>query len=338
MPWLIRVLPLLALFPAFALAAAEPAAESVPTEAHPGARAFAREVAQRRGLDEASILATLDAARYQQGIVDAISRPAEAKPWKDYRPIFLTDRRIADGVAFYRAHRELLERAAQDFGVAPEYVVAILGVETGYGRITGRYRVIDALATLAFHYPPRAAFFRGELEQLFALPPHRLPQPLDRLTGSYAGAMGWGQFMPSSIAAYARDYDGDGTIDLWNSLPDIVASVANYFAAHGWERGAPVAERVQRAADAQAVAADGVEPSFTMGRLESWGYAPFVHVDPARAATLLTLDGANGPEYWAIYRNFQVITRYNRSPLYAMAVYQLAQAIAAGAAQADLGR
>lgn len=338
MPWLIRALPLLALFPAFALIAAEPTAESTAAEIHPGERAFAREVAARHHLDEAKILATLDAAQYQQSIIDAISRPAEAKPWKDYRPIFVTDRRIADGVAFYQAHRELLERAAREFGVAPEYVVAILGVETSYGRITGRYRVIDALATLAFHYPPRAEFFRGQLEQLFALPPRTLPRPLDQLTGSYAGAMGWGQFMPSSLAAYARDYDGDGTIDLWNSLPDVVASVANYFAAHGWEGGAPVAARVQRAPNAQDVATDGVAPNATMGQLEAWGYAPFVHVDPARPAALLKLDGANGPEYWAVYRNFQVITRYNRSPLYAMAVHQLAQAIAADVAQADLGR
>uniref|UniRef100_A0A0U1PAN8 Lytic murein transglycosylase n=1 Tax=Mizugakiibacter sediminis TaxID=1475481 RepID=A0A0U1PAN8_9GAMM len=337
MPWLIRALPLLALLPAFAPTAAEPTVASTAAEAHPGERAFAREVAARHRLDEAKILAALEAAQYQQSIIDAISRPAEAKPWKDYRPIFVTDRRIADGVAFYQAHRALLERAAREFGVAPEYVVAILGVETGYGRITGRYRVIDA-PTLAFHYPPRAAFFRGELEQLFALPPHTLPKPLDQLTGSYAGAMGWGQFMPSSIAAYARDYDGDGTIDLWNSLPDVVASVANYFAAHGWEGGAPVAARLQRAADARDVASDGVAPNATMGQLEAWGYAPFVHVDPARPAALLTLDGADGPEYWAVYRNFQVITRYNRSPLYAMAVHQLAQAIAADVAQADLGR
>lgn len=293
-------------------------------------RAFAHEVAKQHGLDPNAVLTTLAKAKYQQSIIDAISRPAEAKPWKDYRPIFYTEQRRTDGIAFYREHRELIERAATEFKVAPEIVVAILGVETSYGKITGKYRVLDALSTLAFHYPPRQKFFRSELAQLLAFGDSEFPQPLDELRGSYAGAMGWGQFMPSSIAKYAKDYDGDGKIDLWNSLPDIVASIANYFASFGWEDGGPVAMRAQPLADAREIAPANVEPVYPVEQLVAWGYAPLEHYDPSRAATLLKLEGERGPEFWITFQNFYVITRYNKSPLYAMAVSQLATDIAAG--------
>ncbi len=293
-------------------------------------RTFAAEVAKDGGPPEATVLAALAGAKLQQSILDAMAKPAEAKPWKDYQPIFVTARRIDDGVAFYREHRELLERVGKEYGVPPEMIVAIVGVETSYGRITGRYRVIDALSTLAFHYPPRAAFFRGELKQLFLLGDTHLAFPLDELRGSYAGAMGWSQFMPSSIAQWAKDEDGDGRIDLWNSLPDIAGSVANYFNAHGWEAGAPVAVRAQPAADARELHPDGLEPVYPVQQMEAWGYAPLAHVDAELASTLLTLDGERGPEYWLTFRNFYVITRYNKSPLYSMAVWQLAQAIADG--------
>ncbi len=189
--------------------------------------AFAAEVAKDGGPPEATVIAALSGAKMQQSILDAMGKPAEAKPWRDYRPIFLTDKRIDDGIAFYRDNRALLERVGKEYGVPPEIIVAIIGVETSYGRITGKYRVLDALSTLAFHYPPRANFFRGELKQLFLLGDAHLAYPLDELKGSYAGAMGWGQFMPTSIAQWAKDEDGDGRIDLWNSLPDITASVGD---------------------------------------------------------------------------------------------------------------
>ncbi|GAA0716350.1 lytic murein transglycosylase B [Dokdonella soli] len=296
-------------------------------------RAFAAEVAKAGGPSESSVLATLAGAKMQQSILDAIARPAEAtKPWSEYRPIFLTDKRIDDGIAFYRANRVLLDRIGNEYSVPPQVVVAIIGVETGYGRITGKYRVLDALATLAFHYPPRATFFRGELKQLFLLGDQQLAYPIDELRGSYAGAMGWGQFMPTSIAKWAKDEDGDGRIDLWNSLPDITASVANYFAAHGWQKDQPVAVRVQAASDARALNPANFEPVYPVQQMEAWGYAPIEYVDADVASTLLRLDGERGPEYWLTFKNFQVITRYNKSPLYSMAVWQLAQAIAAGAA------
>jgi membrane-bound lytic murein transglycosylase B len=295
-------------------------------------RRFAEEVARAGGPPVADVLATLAGARVQDGILAAIARPAEAsKTWRDYRPIFVTDLRRNEGVAFYRENRELLDRIGRQYGVPPELIVAILGVETRYGRITGKYRVLDALVTLAFHYPPRAPFFRGELKQLFLLGDKHLAYPLTELKGSYAGAMGWGQFMPTSIAGFAVDGDGDGRIDLWNSLPDIVGSVANYFAGHGWESGGPVAVPALAAATAQPFDPSGLEPVETVQQFEAWGYAPLAHAAADRMANLLALDGERGREHWLTFRNFYVISRYNRSPLYSMAVWQLARDIAGGA-------
>jgi membrane-bound lytic murein transglycosylase B len=290
---------------------------------------FAQALARDHGLKEEDVLATLAGARYQQSVIDAISRPAESKPWKDYRPIFVTDRRIADGAAFYRANEALLKRTETEFGVPAELIVTILGVETNYGRVTGRYRVLDALTTLAFYYPPRQDFFRGELAQLFTLRSPSFPYATDELMGSYAGAMGWGQFMPSSIAKFARDGDSDGKVDLWNSLPDIFASVANYFVAHGWQKGGPVALRARVAASPRPITPAGLEPVYPLQQLAEWGYAVDTKADPMTPATLITLDGADGTEVWVSFENFYAISRYNRSPLYSLAVYQLSQAIAA---------
>ncbi|MGB6145650.1 MAG: lytic murein transglycosylase B [Rhodanobacter sp.] len=306
--------------------------------AHPGQAKLVQEVAHDTGQSPAALNALLDGATKQQSILDAISRPAEAKPWKDYRPIFLTDARIDGGIAFYQQHRALLDRIATEYGVAPQYVVAIIGVETNYGRIVGRYKVLDALVTLAFYYPPRAPFFRDELKTLLELPASKLAGPLDSLVGSYAGAQGWGQFMPSSIRDYAVDEDHDGRIDLHDSADDIVASVANYLHGYGWERDAPVAARAQPDAKAHASDLNELMPKHPLEQFEAWGYAPLQRIDPGRLASLQQLEGPAGPEYWFTFQNFYVITRYNRSPLYAMAVEQLAQAIAAGVAQADAAR
>lgn len=296
-------------------------------------RAFAVEVAREGGPPAADVLATLAGAKVQQSILNAIARPAEGtRTWADYRPIFMTDKRIGDGIAFYRENRALLDRIGREYGVPPEIIVAIIGVETSYGRITGTYRVLDALVTLAFFYPPRAKFFRGELKQLFLLGDQHLANPIGELRGSYAGAMGWGQFMPTSVAKWARDEDGDGRIDLWTSLPDVTASIANYFVEHGWQSGQPVAMRAQAAADARVLPDPGLDPVYPVEQMEAWGYAPIDRVAANTGASLLTLEGENGPEYWLIFANFRVITRYNKSPMYAMAVWQLAGAIAEGVA------
>ena len=305
-------------------------------QVHPGQVELVREVVRDTGKDAAALHALLDGAVRQQSILDAISRPAEAKPWRDYRPIFLTAQRIADGIDFYRAHRALLEQIGRQYGVAPQYIVAIIGVETSYGGNTGKYKVLDALVTLGLYYPPRAKFFREQLKELLEMPDNHLAGPLDTLTGSYAGAQGWGQFMPTSIRDFAVDADDDGRIDLRNSLPDIFASVANYFAQHGWVSGGPVAARAQPDAAPRAIAVADAKPQWPLEQLMAWGYAPLEAFDPGQPTSLQTLDGERGTEYWFTFQNFYVITRYNRSPLYALAVEQLATAIVDGVAAADL--
>ena len=308
--------------------------------------AFVRETAQRFGIPAAEIEATLAKAQLREAIIKAMSRPAEAKPWRDYRPIFIQPKRIDDGRAFLAAHRDALARAEQRYGVPKEVVVAILGVETSYGGNKGSYPVIDALYTLAFAYPrtgdpakaaredQRQAFFRDELAQLFALGKEE-GFDIATLKGSYAGAMGWGQFMPSSYRDYAVDGDGDGKRDLFNDLDDVFASVANYFAKKGkWEAGGPVMERATR----DATAADFVNPGNavtldqTLAGLAAKGYRPatfrYLHTDGGPPVTLVTLEGSAGPEYWIVYNNFKAITTYNISRLYATAVHQLAEAIA----------
>lgn len=294
---------------------------------HPGQAKLVAEVAKDTGKDPASLNALLNGAKRQQSILDAISRPAEAKPWSEYRQIFLTQPRIDAGVRFYLDHQALLEKVGKKYGVDPQYIVAIIGVETFYGRNTGKYKVLDALVTLGLYYPPRATFFRNELKTLLELPTTQLAGPVDTLTGSYAGAQGWGQFMPSSIRDFAVDEDDDGHIDLQNSMPDIIGSVANYFAKHGWVSGGPVAARAQPDAAAKGLTVKDASPQWAVEQLEAWGYAPLQHLDPGAASSLQTLQGANGPEYWFTFKNFQVITTYNRSVMYAMAVNQLAQSI-----------
>ncbi len=318
--------PIIALFSALLLSSAAAAAPAGRLD--PEARAaFLAELQARHGIAAEEAAPLLDQARYQQSIIDAITRPAEAKPWKDYRPIFLTADRIAKGQAFLATHREALREIEANTGVAAPIIVAILGVETGYGANTGRYKVLDALYTLGFFYPKRAEFFRGELVQSFALAREE-KLDLAAITGSYAGAMGWGQFIPSSYRAYAVDGDGDGVRDLWNSLPDVLASVANYFAVHKWQAGEPVAVRAVRAEDAQDFTPDSMEAKYTLPELAARGYRPAEAIGHAVPSTLLRLEGTNGPEYWITFNNFYVISRYNRSPLYSMAVFQLAQAIA----------
>ena len=312
-----------------ALSAAPAAAVEGPSAAERAA--FVRDTAKEFKLDAAAIEATLGQAQYQQSIIDAITRPAEAKPWKAYRPIFMTPQRIADGRAFLAQHRDALARVEADTGVPAEMIVAIIGVETSYGKITGSYRVLDALYTLAFHYPKRAPFFRSELANVFALAQEE-KLDLPALKGSYAGAMGYGQFMPSSYRNYAKDGDGDGQRDLFGNLSDVFASVANYFVAHGWTRGEPVALPAKRSDGAAEFKPENLEAKYSLLELAQKGYRPRVAVGHAIPATLLTLDGAQGTEHWITFKNFYVISRYNRSPLYSLAVYQLSQALDDGKA------
>ena len=306
---------------------------ATPTLALDREEAFIAQASTSSGMPPEEIRGWLSQARYQQSIINAITRPAEGKPWKDYRPIFLTDKRIEQGREFYSEHRGEIERISAQTGVPGEIIVAIMGVETSYGRVTGTYRVLDALYTLAFFYPRREEFFRGELVHLFALAREE-HLDLNTLKGSYAGAMGWGQFMPSSYRNFGRDGDGDGRRDLLGSTSDALASIANYFVQSGWQRGQPAFVPAVADAGAMPFVPENFEPRYALADLAARGYRPANPGAPDSPATLLTLQGVDGPEYWIGYKNFYVITRYNRSPMYAMAVHQLAQQIAAGVSSA----
>ncbi len=300
---------------------------------HPGAGEFIDRAVTEHGLDGEEVAALLAGAKYQQSIVDAISRPAEGKPWHEYRPIFLNQRRIDKGVEFWKANHELISTVSEQFGVDPQIIVSIIGVETLYGRITGSYRVLDALATLGFYYPSdlkrdRSAFFSGELLHFIQLSKEEKLPPTE-VIGSYAGAMGMGQFIPSSYREYAMDFDGNGSRDLWRSTPDIVASVANYLHRHGWIHGDPVlqeATATQHSDSALASLAD-YKPVMNISEIAQKGYQGGAGLDPERLAAVLKLEEKNEDTYWLTFHNFYVITRYNRSPLYAMAVLQLSEEI-----------
>jgi len=287
-----------------------------------------------QGVDRTWAAALLDQAERKQSILDAISRPAEkTKPWYDYRKIFLTDKRAREGVAFAQQNAETLAKVSDQTGVPASVITAIIGVETFYGRITGSYRVIDALATLAFDYPKRSPFFTRELQNFLVLAYESGKDPL-ALKGSYAGAMGYGQFMPSSYRAYAVDYDGDGVADIWTNADDAIASVANYFLRHGWEPGAPVIVPANYDGDSSEIFAGGLKPEKTVGELAEEGFAPRSATDISLVATPLRLEGSEGYEYWLCLENFYVITRYNHSAMYALSVWQLSleiESLAAGA-------
>jgi len=288
---------------------------------------YMAELVREHGFSMTELESLLGRAERRQNILDAISRPAErALKWHEYRDIFLKEPRISQGLEFWARNAETLERAQIRYGVAPEFIVAIIGVETSYGRITGNHRVIDALMTLGFDYPPRSSFFRGELTHFLLLAREEGFNPLD-LRGSYAGAMGYGQFIPSSFRAYAVDFDGDGRRDIWTNTIDAIGSVANYFARHGWVADGPVVVPAQvRGDQARAIANESLELRHTVGSLRDIG----VLVDDLpsdAAAALFLMEGLNGDEYWVGLNNFYVITRYNRSRLYALAVNQLAEVI-----------
>lgn len=262
----------------------------------------------------------------KQSILDAISRPAEkVKPWKDYRPIFITDSRISRGVDFWRQHEAALNRAEQEYGVPPQVIVSIIGVETFYGGNTGSFRVADALSTLAFDYPPRAPFFRQQLREFFLLAREEQLDPLS-LKGSYAGAMGLPQFMPSSFRAYAVDFDGDGHIDIWTNPTDAIGSVASYFKHHGWTAGQQVVSRAKVRGDrVDEGLTEGIEPVKTVGDLRALGWSSQDALRDDQAVTAFRLQAEDGDQYWFGLQNFYAITRYNRSFMYAMAVHQLSE-------------
>lgn len=295
---------------------------------HPEAKLFVEEMVAEHGFAREQLEHWLSKANKQQGILDAIARPAErTKTWKEYRPIFIQPLRVNNGVKFWQEQRAALTRAEQTYGVPAEIIVAIIGVETNYGRNTGSHKVIDALTTLAFDYPPRAPFFRKELVNYFLLTREQKQDPL-AFKGSYAGAMGFGQFMPSSYRAYAVDFDDDGLIDIWNNTTDAIGSVANYFKKHGWQSGELVVSRARFEGDAASEVFNDIKPPER--RVVEWkqrGFTPISQLPDETPVSILQLEGQHGIEYWLGTHNFYVITRYNRSHMYSMAVQQLSQII-----------
>lgn len=310
------------------LLAPAPAAFAIDVE-RDDVREFIDSMVEQHGYDRATLVAALGDAVSQQKILDAISRPAEkTKTWQEYRAIFLTDQRISAGVDFWREHEAVLNRISAETGVSREILVGIIGVETYFGRITGSYRVIDALTTLAFDYPPRSAFFRKELEH-FLLLVRDEGMDVAEATGSYAGAMGRPQFMPSSYRAYAVDSSTDGRRDIWGDWDDVIGSVANYFVAHGWKSNDQVVAAATLSKPWKGKAPRNIlAPEETVKSLSSKGVMFVTELPDNQKTQLIRLDGVDGDEYWVGFHNFFVITRYNRSVMYALAAHQLGQEIA----------
>lgn len=288
-------------------------------------------------LDRSVLEETLANAEHQATVIEAISRPAERRlAWYEYREIFLQPLRVRRGVRFWSANREVLTRAETEFGVPAEVIVAIIGVETDYGRVMGSYSALDALATLAFDYPPRSEFFRKELGQLLVLASEE-GRAVEDFKGSYAGALGMAQFMPSSFRAYAVDFTGDSRKDIWTSADDAIGSVANYLAVHGWRPGHSVIMPVvlEQGSDLETLRFTGeFDEAPTRAELEAEGVVfedpAWKQIEPTEQVMITSFDRKSGPVPYAGLKNFYVITRYNRSHMYALAVHQLSELVRKG--------
>ena len=289
---------------------------------------FAHDLEQNHGFDAAEVLGQFAKIRPNARVLQLIEPPAspQQRSWERYRPRFINERRIMNGVRFWREHPATLARARAYYGVPEEIIVAIIGVETEYGRNTGNFGTLEALATLAFHYPRRAEFFRGELEQFLLLARENHLDPLT-VRGSYAGAIGVPQFMPGSQRRFAVDFDGDGRVDLSGSVDDAIGSVARFLEQHGWRPGQPIAAPASLPGDPDPAWLDaGLLPSLPVGQLQQQGIVTSADSQVMAALIDLATPG-KASEYWLGFDNFYVITRYNRSSFYAMSVFQLAEAI-----------
>lgn len=301
-------------------------AESLSYGERPVVKSFINEMVKKHQFSKSELTNWFSKSTKRQSIIDAMTRPAEGKPWKQYRPIFLTDKRIIKGVEFWKKNKGLLERAEKKFGVPVEIIVAIIGVETYYGRRSGSYPVLDALATLGFDYPPRAKFFKKELEQ-FLLLVRNEKLDISNTLGSYAGAMGMGQFIASSYNHYAVDFDNDGQRNLWQTT-DAIGSVANYFKRHGWRKGEAVIVRANGNGHSHKKEGRMMKPHRSIKSFRQQGLSFEKNLKTKDGqAVLVKLNGNKGTEYWVGLHNFYVISRYNHSPKYSMAVFQLSEEI-----------
>lgn len=290
-------------------------------------KAFINSMVVEHGFELDGLNAVFKRIKLSETIVKAISRPAEALPWYKYRPIFLKSKRINLGVEFWKEHKTELAKAESQYGVPAEIIVSIIGVETRYGRNVGKYKVINSLATLAFNYPKRAEFFKNELQQYLLLVREQGVDP-HAVKGSYAGAMGIPQFISSSYRRYAVDFDNDGLIDIWKNPIDAIGSVANYFKVHGWKADRLIAKPAHiKGMKYVQLLTNELKPEIPIDELVGFGITVENDFPAGEKVKLLELENENGGEYWLGFENFYVITRYNHSLLYAMAVYQLAMEI-----------
>ena len=299
---------------------------------------FIGQMVAKHGFDRTQLISMFSQAKVSNTILEAISRPAEAMPWYKYRTIFIQDERIRLGVEFMKQNRDTLLAAEQQYGVPSEIITAIIGVETRYGKNAGNYKVIDSLATLGFKYPKRGEFFRSELEQFLLMTREQKLDP-QSVKGSYAGAMGIPQFISSSFRNFAIDFDRDGHIDIWENPADAIGSVANYFSKHGWVSGENIATQATARGDRYKELIDtALEPNLTLKQISGYGVSIKTKHHPDKKAKLLRYEMEKGEQLWLGFTNFYVITRYNHSALYAMAVYQLADAISHEQGNKDLYR
>lgn len=326
--------PLRPLLAAALFALAVHPARALDAGAWPEVRTFIDDMVRQHGFQAAELEQLFADVQLRREVVEAMERPGEARPWHEYRKLFLTEQHVRRGLAYWKLHHEALERASREYGVPPEIILGILGVETQYGRSPNRHRVIDALATLWLQHPPRAGFFRRELEEFLLLAREQKLDPR-QVRGSYAGAIGIAQFIPSSYRRYAVDFDGDGRRDLENSPADAIGSVANFLRVHGWSAMDPISDTVRLEGTRYFwVEKFGVRPVLSVRELVRYGIYPLQHTDNTdRRAALMSFEGEDGPFYRLGYNNFYVITRYNRSKLYALAVLELSDKLRAARAE-----
>lgn len=297
-------------------------ARAVNLDEHPTLRLLMDEVASKHGFTHQELGDWLSQAEIREDIIEAVYRPKEGLPWHQYRKLFVNNDRAHLGLKFWKANAEAVFRASSEYGVPPEIIVSIIGVETFYGRQGGAYRVLDALVTLTLHYPERRDFFRNQLIEFLLLARELELSPL-KIKGSYAGAMGIPQFIPSSYRLYAVDFDGDHKRDL-TDIDDAVGSVANFLKQHGWKRGEPIVGEVKLEGSMYAwLENNGAEPRISIQHLSRYGILPMQRIDAHQLAALLVFEGETAPVHHLGYNNFYVITRYNRSKNYAMAVVEL---------------
>ncbi len=300
---------------------------------HPNYPAFKQKTMQTYGLSAQQVDNAMAGSKQIDRILSIMSRPGESKPWYEYKNNFLVEGTIQRGVRFRNQHAETLKRAEQTYGVPQSIILGILGVETGFGANKGSFITRDALATLAFGYPRRADYFSDELAALIAWS-YQDGRPTSSVVGSYAGAIGFPQFMPSNINRYGVDFDGNGHIDLMNSPVDAIGSIANFLAKHGWQKGQPIGYRAiyTGSDDTQVVSADlRTAKSRPVGELLKLGLKPLnptINLDPLDFVDVIRLDEVSGPQYWITYPNFKAIIGYNPSRMYATAVWQLGEEVA----------